>query len=505
MNKDLIIIYKKRKERTGKERTGKERKRYLMKNITVSDMKKATKGVLVCGKEETIINGIAIDSREVGSGDAFFAIVGEEKDGHIFAVKAAENGCGTIVVHEAEVAEDIKNAMPKATVLLVNDTTRALQDLAEWYLSLFDIKKIGVTGSTGKTTTKEMLYAVLSEKYKTLRNLGNFNNHIGLPLTIFNLEDDVEVGIFEMGMSEFGEIHRLADIVRPDLAVITNVGTSHIEFLQTRENILKAKMEITDFFESNQVLLVNEDNDMLQEQALFTCIQEKKKADNCYKGNVRIFTAGETETADFKLSNRKDLGEDGIQFVITHNEKSVDFSLPLLGNHNGWNAMLAVGVGTLLGVSLQQAAQGLAKMESANRRLNIEEKNGIKLIDDTYNASPDSMKAAIDVLMAVSGKRKIAMLADILEMGEAAEEHHYQVGEYASQKQVDVVISVGKNARFIAEGAKAASQNTTVIYHEEKESLLETLEELLKPEDVVLVKGSNGMRMTEIVKKIRSL
>lgn len=476
-----------------------------MKKITVAEMQKATKGILVFGKQETIIEGIAIDSREVSPEDAFFAIVGEEQDGHIYAVKAAENGCGVVVVHQNSIVEEIKKVRPEITVLLVSDTTRALQDLAEWYLSLFPIKKIAVTGSTGKTTTKEMLYAVISQKYKTLRNLGNFNNHIGLPLTIFHLDEEIEVGIFEMGMSEFGEIHRLADIVRPDLAVITNIGTSHIEYLKTRENILKAKMEVTDFFDKKNVLFINQDNDMLNEEMISWCIQEKRKEADSYRGEFEIVTAGEAESADFQLSNRKDLGESGIQFTITHGEESEEFSLPLLGNHNGFNAMLAVAVGRTLGISLQQAAQGLAKMEITNRRLNIEEIKGIKLIDDTYNASPDSMKAAIDVLMSISGMRKIAILADILEMGEVAEEYHYKVGEYASHKEVDVVISVGKNARLIAEGAKAASKNTMVIHYAEKETLLEELKEFLKPGDVVLVKGSNGMRMTEIVNKVRSL
>ncbi|MEA4989071.1 MAG: UDP-N-acetylmuramoyl-tripeptide--D-alanyl-D-alanine ligase [Anaerovorax sp.] len=476
-----------------------------MKKITVLEIQNATKGVLICGKQDTMIEGIAIDSREVASQDAFFAIVGEEQDGHIYARKAAEKGCRAIVVHNKQIADEIKEIRSDIAILLVKDTTRALQDLAEWYLSLFPIKKIGVTGSTGKTTTKEMLYAVISQKYKTLRNLGNFNNHIGLPLTIFHLNDDIEVGIFEMGMSEFGEIHRLADIVRPDYAVITNVGTSHIEYLKTRENILKAKMEITDFFQKEDQLFVNEDNDMLSKEVLLQCIQEKKKEDDSYCEDFQIITAGESKEEDFQLSNRKDLGENGIEFTITNDSMTQDFFLPLLGNHNGLNAMLAVAVGMSLGISLKEAAQGLANIESTNRRLNIEEINGIKLIDDTYNASPDSMKAAIDVLMSISGTRKIAILADILEMGDVAEEYHYQVGEYASHKEVDVVISVGKNAKFIAEGAKAASKNTTVIYHEEKETLINKLKEFLKPGDVVLVKGSNGMRMTEIVKKVRSL
>ncbi len=476
-----------------------------MKKITVSEIQNATKGVLFCGTADTMIEGIAIDSRKVLQKDAFFAIVGEEKDGHIYAMKAAEQGCGVLVLHSRQIADEIKKSLPDVTVLLVEDTTKALQDLAEWYLSLFPIKKIGVTGSTGKTTTKEMLYAVLSQKYKTLRNSGNYNNHIGLPLTIFELNDGIEVGIFEMGMSEFGEIHRLADIVRPDLAVITNIGTSHIEYLKTRENILEAKMEITDFFLKQNILFVNEDNDLLKREVLLQCMHKKKEKQEPYCEDFRIVTAGEQKSADFRLENQEDLGEQGIRFTITNEMQSQDFSLPLLGSHNGWNAMLAVSVGAELGVSLKEAAKGLAEMEGTNRRLNIEEKNGIKLIDDTYNASPDSMKAALDVLVSVSGTRKIAILADILEMGEAAAKYHYQVGEYASQREIDVVISVGKNAGFIAEGAKAASKKTEVFYYEERETLMNRLQEFLKQGDVVLVKGSNGMKMTEIVNKIRSL
>lgn len=476
-----------------------------MEKFKAEAIVKATGGLLVCGSPKTEIQQVVIDSRQAKPGTVFFAIVGEVQDGHIYAENAAAAGADILVVHDPAKSESLRKSFPQLTVILVKDTTRALQDLAVWYLSLFSLKKIAVTGSTGKTTTKEMLYAIFSQKYKTLKTSGNFNNHIGLPLTIFRLEKGIEVAVFEMGMSEFGEIDRLADIVRPDMAVITNVGTSHIENLKTRENILKAKLEITNYLQPSNVLIVNRDNDMLTPENIHACIEMKKQENPEYSGDFTLFTAGEHQLADLRLSDRVDRGEAGITFSLERGNQKQAFTLPLLGNHNGFNAMLAVAAGSFFGISMEEAAAGLRSMENAGRRLHIEDIHGIKLLDDTYNASPDSCMAAIDVLMSVEGKRKIAILADILEMGGAAEEYHRKVGAYAAEKEVDVLIAIGQSAAFYASGAECGSGDTAVIYHETKEPLLKKLGVLLQPGDVVLVKGSNGMKMTEVTDRIRSL
>lgn len=477
------------------------------------------KGQLIQGDGKTGIQRVIIDSRKAQQGDAFFAIIGETQDGHIYAQSAAEQGASVLVLHQRETAEKVMQAAPEAVVILVEDTTRALQDFAEWHLNRWPVKKIAVTGSTGKTTTKEMLHAIFSQKFKTLKNIGNFNNHIGLPLTILELTEDMEAAIFEMGMSQFGEIHRLADIVRPDVALITNIGTSHIEYLKTRDNILKAKLEITDFFQENHVLIVNSDNDKLTLRDITACITAKQEENEQYKGRFQMVTAGEkllddhqgqNGKADFYLNDMEDHGEDGISFAINHDHVTQQFRLPLLGMHNGTNAALAVAAGTMCGISMEEAARGLATMENTGRRLQSElvklTDGDLKLIDDSYNASPDSMMAGLDVLMSVPGNRKIAMLADILEMGDSAEEYHRKVGAYAAEKKVDVLIAVGINAKFIAEEAeRLGGKFTAVIYHETREPLIRHLDHLLQAGDVVLVKGSNGMKMAEVTNKIRSL
>jgi len=477
-----------------------------MKALTIRQIAQGAKGSLARGDENDLVKKIVIDSRNAQQGDLFVAIRGAKQDGHRFAKNAAEAGCRSFLLSDDAVIGELSDSCREANIIRVEDTTKGLQELARYYLGLFQIKKLAVTGSTGKTTTKEMLYAILSSKYRAVRNLGNFNNEIGMPLTAFTVEEDTEAAVFEMGMSSFGEISVLADIVRPEIAVITNIGTSHIEYLKTRENILKAKMEITDFMSEDDCLIINSDNDLLTTKSVSACMQEKYRENYKYGGNFDIITAGENSGADCRLSERKDLGDGGISFRLTYKGQTQDFHLPLLGNHNGFNAMLAVAAGVECGVSLEEAAKALEKMEPESRRLQIEECSGIKLIDDTYNASPDSMMAAIDVLMSVEGRRKVAILADILEMGDTAEEYHRSVGEYASQKKVDVVISIGQNAKYIAEGARAASAGAArVIWHDTKEPLLAAISQIIKPGDVVLVKGSNSMRMTEVAGAIRSL
>lgn len=478
-----------------------------MKELTLRQIAEGAQGELKRGKDSDIVKKIVIDSREAKRGDLFVAIIGENQDGHIYARSAAEAGCTSFLLSDEKVIEELSDAYREVNIVMVADTVRGLQELARFYLNLFHIRRLAVTGSTGKTTTKEMLYAILSTKYNTVRNLGNFNNEIGLPLTAFQVEEDTEAAIFEMGMSSFGEIHVLADIVRPEIALITNIGTSHIEFLKTQENILKAKMEITDYFDEGNTLIVNSDHDFLTKKSIASCMEGKRKENPTYKGSYKLVTAGEKEDTDCRLSERKDLGEDGISFHLSCAGQEQDFYLPLLGNHNGLNAMLAAAAGIACGISLEDAAAGLRAMEPEARRLNIEDRGGIKLIDDTYNASPDSMMAAIDVLASVGGRRKLAILADILEMGDAAAEYHKSVGEYASKKKIDVIISIGQNARYIAEGAReAASQGVSrIIYHETREPLMAALEQIIKPGDVVLVKGSNGMKMTEVAAAVRKM
>ncbi|MBN7774249.1 UDP-N-acetylmuramoyl-tripeptide--D-alanyl-D-alanine ligase [Clostridium aminobutyricum] len=458
-----------------------------MKKLTMKEICTAVQGLQIWGKEEHCIDKVSTDSRAVKNGELFFALIGENHDAHKFIPMAIESGCRAFIV--SDVGEIEKHELKEELdVIQVADTTKALQDLAAYYLNTFELKKIGVTGSTGKTTTKDMLYHICNEKFKTARNVGNLNNHIGLPLTVLGFEEGTEVGILEMGMSEFGEIHTLADLVRPDIGIITNIGTSHIENLGSREGILKAKLEITDFFHGSNTLIINEINDLLTRENT--------------KGAYKTVTIGNNGKSDYIISDILDFGEEGIEFTVEHQLKIQHFKLPVPGRHNAINATLAAAAGMQIGISLEEAARGLSKMELTDKRLNIKGKGGMKVIDDTYNASPDSMKAAIDVLMSTKGMRKVAILADMLEMGKDSPMYHAQVGEYAAQQKVDLLIAVGKEAKYIAQAAAEIQGNEKVCYYSSKEKLMSEIGTIVRPGDIILIKGSRGMAMDQVVKKI---
>lgn len=460
-----------------------------MKKLTIAQISKAVEGDLLQGDPKDEITGVSTDSRKVGEGEIFFPLIGEQFDAHDFIPQALERGCRAIILSRKPDEKIVCHN--DVNIVLVKDTTKALQSLAAYYLSLFSIKKIGITGSTGKTTTKEMLYRIFSEKYKTARNIGNFNNHIGLPLTVLSLDEDTEAGIFEMGMSELGEIDLLAKLVCPDIGIITNIGVSHIENLGSRENILKAKLEITNYFTSRGILIVNEDHDFLSKEEI--------------QGDYQVVTTGETGRSNFIISNIRDFGEEGIDFTIEHKEEMQTFHLNVPGRHNAYNGALAVAAAVSCGITMAEAAKGLLKMEITDKRLNIKGKNGMKIIDDTYNASPDSMKAAIDVLTATKGFRKIAILADMLELGEQAGTCHYEVGRYAAESPVDLLIAVGTQAKQIAEGAREILDDKKIHYYKTKELLIKDIGSMISSGDVILLKGSRGMAMDQVVKKIMEM
>jgi UDP-N-acetylmuramoyl-tripeptide--D-alanyl-D-alanine ligase len=331
-----------------------------------------------------------------------------------------------------------------------------------------------------------MLFHILSEKYKTVCNRGNYNNLIGLPLSVFQVDSTTEAAVFEMGMDRLGEIHRLAEIVRPDVAIITNIGISHLERLGSRENILKAKAEICDFMESENTLIINADNDLLSEFR--------------FDQRHRVFRVGQKVGLELKLSGLQNLGEKGIKFHLQRGKDGGDFCISSPGIHNGMNAALAIAAALCLDVSLDQAASGLTKLTAADKRLHIREAPGIKIIDDTYNASPDSMKAALDVLATIKGTRRIAILGDMFELGEGEEEYHRQIGEYASNKGINVVLSVGKNAEHISRAAKEGGMQA--FHFDNKDMLKSVLPQWVRKGDAILIKGSRGMAMDEIVKHL---
>jgi len=304
---------------------------------------------------------------------------------------------------------------------------------------------------------------------------------------VFQVDKNTEAAIFEMGMDRLGEIHRLAEIVRPNAAIITNIGVSHLERLGSRENILKAKTEICDFFKKDNTLIVNGDDDLLSK--------------NHSNGNYNFISVGKKEGSELRIAELKDLSEKGIEFCLITGNKRVKYCINSPGVHNSTNGALAVAAALLFDVSMEQAALGLARFFSSDKRLNIISGNGIKIIDDTYNASPDSMKAALEVLSSAAGIRKIAILGDMFELGDEEEEFHRSIGEYASQKGINVLLSVGKNAKQISLGAQGGKVKTS--HFENKDMLIAALPQWIIEGDTILVKGSRGMEMDEIVKYLK--
>lgn len=455
-----------------------------MKELTIEQIIEGTKGRLVQGSKRDCVERICINSREAKAGDLFVAIIGDVHDAHKFIPQAYQQGCRSFLISD----EDVKNGLrseKNVNVVFVDDTTSALQALASFYLEILDIKKIAVTGSTGKTSTRDLTWYVCSQKYKCGKNEGNLNNLIGVPLTILSFDTDIQAAVIEMGMDRFGEIDKLAQIVKPDIGMITNIGLAHIEHLGSQEGIFKAKMELVNYFGPENTLIISEESPFLTKERT--------------AGSYRLITSGTDRQNDYIISDIDDLGIEGIQFTLEYKGQMERIALAAPGRHNAFNAALAIAAGAELGISMKEAAAGLA--EAKLIRAVFEERNGIGVINDTYNASPDSMKSSIDMLVHSKWRRKIAILGDMFELGALSEQQHRLVGAYAAEHGVDLVVAVGNDARFIKEGASGLAENKA-LYFETKEALKRELPNILQSGDLVLVKGSRGMKMEQIVEEV---
>ncbi|MCT4594382.1 MAG: UDP-N-acetylmuramoyl-tripeptide--D-alanyl-D-alanine ligase [Anaeromicrobium sp.] len=451
--------------------------------ISIGEIIKCTNGQLIEGNTREEIKRISTDSRDIKENDMFIALIGENFDGHKFLKSAASKGAKTLLVSQ------YKNHIEGVNVIKVEDTLKAMEEIAKYYISKFHILKVAVTGSTGKTTTKDMIYNVLRKKYKVLKNKGNFNNHIGLPKTVFELDSTYEACILEMGMSGFDEIDLLANIVRPHIGVITNVGLSHIERLGSQENICKAKMEIKNYFNEKDMLILNGDDK-------FLCNIEGDK--------YNVLKVGLNKDMDLRGEIKKDLGQDGILFSVIYETKTYDFRLNVAGIHNVYNAMSAIMIGIIEDIPMDKIREAISEFESGNMRLNIKENGEILIIDDTYNASPDSMEAGINVLKNVGKNRKIAILGDMLEMGEYAKDAHENVGYRVSEENIDVLIAVGNDAIHYKTGAmKKGMGSDKTFFFKSNQEVMEFLKDFLKEDDTFLIKGSRGMKMEELVKYLQ--
>lgn len=449
----------------------------------LKDIALAMQGKLYGPGDEELIRSISTDTRTLRPGDLFLALRGEVHDGHAFLAQAIDKGAKGIVISEPGLAE--KYMTRDLNIILVDNTLHGLHRLALWHRQKFDVPVIGITGSNGKTTTKDMVAAVLNEKFNVLKTEGNYNNEIGLPLTLLKLLPEHEAVVLEMGMRGLGEIDVLCQIANPTAGVITNIGVTHFELLGSVENIAKAKGELLEHIPTSGFALLNGEDEW------------SHRLGSLCRGKVLFF--GFSQQAHIKAENVS-LGEVS-RFDVEAFGKKMNVHLPLPGEHNVLNALAAAGVGLQLGLSLEEIASGLNKVKlSAMRLAKVAGINNTIIINDAYNANPTSTKASLQVLVSSQGERKIAVLGDMRELGAIEEESHFQIGEYVVQLGIDHLIAVGNLANFMAEGAICAGMpKEKALAFADNDGAKRYLRSLLMPGDVILVKGSRAVKMEEIV------
>ena len=496
-------------------------------------------GKLLTGSEETEFGNICRDSRIIKKGETYIALKGENFDANDFAAEAIKNGAKLCIISEEknDVTEEAKKE--GVTLVLVKDTLEALQEIAKYKRSLYNIPVVAVTGSVGKTSTKDIIASCLSAKYNVLKTQGNMNNFLGVPLTILNLKDE-DLMVVEMGMNHFGELSKLTNIVKPTISVITNIGTAHIGNLGSRENILKAKLEILEGMQE-KVLVINNDNDLLHEYYL-------KNKDN---KEIKIFTYGIENQSDIMAKDIV-LNEDNSEFIcevseefikekqqdyfasnngtndfnnsanngsstnnkiksscneienINNQENIFKIEVPVGGIHFVYNAICSVLVGKLLNLSDAEIVRGIKSFKPTKNRMDITKlKNGVTIINDSYNASLDSMAMLLKYLQSYNAKRKIAVLGDMLELGEYSEELHRKVGAEVQKNNIDILITQGENSKFIADEAiKNGMQKEKVFSFNTRDEIFNFIKENWKEGDCILFKASNGMKFFEIADKL---
>ncbi|NLK96930.1 MAG: UDP-N-acetylmuramoyl-tripeptide--D-alanyl-D-alanine ligase [Epulopiscium sp.] len=464
-----------------------------MEPLKINEIVFAVKGTLIQNenmqdKNEVIITGISTDSRRISFGDLFIPLTGENFDGHHFIPQAFEKGAKACL-------SERRDALPPEGkfIIQVENSKQALMDLAAYYRSLFAIPVVAVTGSVGKTSTKDMIASVLSQHYKVLKTQGNYNNEIGVPLTIFQLNKEHEVAVIEMGMNHFGEIHNLSKIAKPNIAVITNIGVSHIENLGSQEGILQAKSEIFDYLKEDGVAVLNGDDYFLK-----TLIG---------KIPFEIVYFGLETYHQVYAKNIQSQGVDGTEADFVLGEQEVHIQIPSPGKHMVYNALCAATIGLKLNLTLEEIKNGILTYQASKMRMDIfRTKKNVQIINDVYNASPQSMKAALDVLNEISNGRRIAILGDMLEMGSYSEHAHKEVGEYAAQNKIDDLFCVGTEAKHIAQGAiHGGMDESRVRTFLSQEALWDALEHFIAPEDTILVKASRGIHLEKTVEKIKEV
>jgi len=434
--------------------------------------------------KNTEINGISTDSRTIGKGNLFIAIKGENFDGHDFIKEVFDKGAAAVVADSEYLRKgNIKNEFNN--LIIVKDTIRALGDAAHYFRMKFDIPIVGITGSTGKTTAKEIISFILSDNYRVLKNEGTKNNHIGVPQTLFNLNGDSQVAVLEMGTNHFGEIKRLAEIAKPTIGVITNIGPSHLEFFKTVRMVFKAKSELLNSLDRKSLALLNRDDRFLE--------RAKTKCKKIYYG---IEKNCEFHAKDIELN------ENNIAFRVG----KTYFKVAVVGKHNVYNVLAGIGIGEILGMSFQAISKRLIDFKNPlTNRLSLCQNKNIYILDDTYNSNPLSFEKAVDTLKNLKcGKRKVIISSDMLELGDKSKSLHVKIGKLIAKSGIDLLVTVGPMSKYTSEGAKENGMKKNMAMHfEEKDHAIEKLNELLKKDDVILIKGSRAMHMEKIVDAIK--
>lgn len=455
----------------------------VLKEISISEILSATGGKLISGNTDDTINCVCIDSRKVTKGALFVPLVGENTDGHEYIQSAFENGARVSFCQPEKSAYIVGGS-----IIEVDSTLDALQKLAKYYRSKFSIPFIGVSGSVGKTTTKEMIATVLSENLKVLKTEANYNGQIGLPLTIFNLDDTHEAVILEMGISKFGEMEKLADIADIDIAVITNIGLSHIENFKDMKNTCAEKLKMIK--KDNGIIFLNGDSPALS-------------GAEPVKASQKIIFFGMNGSYPYKFEDISFHNSDTEFTLVTDNFKDT-VTIPCLGMHNVYNALAAIGVACELGVHFEDIKRGLMKFKNVGMRQQIFNLGDIVLVDDSYNASPDSVKSSAKILRNINSEGKnILVIADMLELGARSKEIHFDTGRYIAIEGVDVLITVGEDAKYLSDGALSVKSDLQSYHCSKNDEAFEVLKNVLQKNDKVLVKGSRGMHTDEISAKIK--
>ena len=470
--------------------------------LTLADIFQALTNTRPVEAEKTAIKDACVDSRKVGAGSLFVALKGEVRDGHEFINDALARGAAAVIAEEraessglgpsvrvVKTTTSVAGLQPGPepllpTVFVVPSSLQALQELATFWRRRFpECKTIGVTGSIGKSSTKELIAAVLQQRFRVLKSKGNLNNEIGLPLTLLQLNEHHERIVVEMGMYALGEICDLCAIAQPSIGIVTNIGPSHLERLGTIERIAQAKSELVEALPADGIAILNRDDPRVS--AMDT------------KTRARVFYYGLDSQSDMWADEIESFGLEGIAFDLHYGQEKIHVRMPLLGRHSVHTALAAASVGVVEGLSWDEILSGLKEESAQLRLIAVPAENGTTILDDTYNANPESSLAALNLLAELNG-RKVAVLGDMLELGAIEEEGHRVVGGRAAEV-VEVLVAVGAKGKWIGEAARDAGLSQGTFFAEDNRQAIEILRDVMRAGDMILVKGSRGAKMEEIV------